>query len=121
MKKQILLVFGFAILLASCSSKPQDTIVGRWQDKNNPAIIEFFPDGTMNYTSKMNNAVSGQNYGGIGAYKMLDADHMKIDWPDGVTHRGPITEIVKITLTKDDLTTFDNSSGVQLSQFRKLN
>lgn len=122
MKKQILLMFGFVILFTSCSSKPQDRIVGNWQDKDHPSeTIEFFPDGPMNCRSSFTDRATGTTYSGIGTYKILDETHLKFEWPDGVTHRGPITEIRRIILTKDDLSTFDGSSGVQMTQYRKVN
>lgn len=126
MKKQILLLF-LAMLLMSCSSssssspsstKPEDRIIGKWQNKDTPgASLQFFPDGTLNIQGPYS---EGRSDSGIGTYKVLDETHVKIDWPDSVTSRGPITEIRKMTLTKDDLDTFDNNSGNAMARYRRV-
>lgn len=48
-------------LLVSCSSWPEDAIVGKWSEIGGTEKMEFFKDGTFTVTDK------GMNMGGLGA------------------------------------------------------
>jgi hypothetical protein len=41
-----------ALVLSSCSKKPQQAIVGKWNVQGQAAIVEFRSDGTMSTTDK---------------------------------------------------------------------
>src|SRR5436305_8097408 len=49
------------LLLASCSSKPKDLIVGKWEDSDGTSlVVEFASDGTVTLTDKRNQPVQGK-------------------------------------------------------------
>ena len=56
------------LLISSCS--PKQILVGKWQDQQSGATMEFFKDGTLSMTS----------YGMpiTGSYTVLDAKNLKI-------------------------------------------
>jgi hypothetical protein len=61
-----------AVLLgavASCSSKPTDAIVGKWQQVDGKEVLEFLKDGTL--TTTYDNSVE--------TCRFLDEDRMRVE------------------------------------------
>jgi len=97
-----LLVCGMALLLAACSKKAGNSIVGKWQVEGQNAIVEFKSDGTV-----VNNE-GGRAQGG--KYTFSDDTHMKMEitvpkeeLPPGAAVPPSITVNCVVKINGDDL------------------
>ncbi len=65
-----LLIFSGLCFLISCSS-PEKSILGKWRNSNNKETVDFFEDGTANF--------SGEKGTMVGKYRFVDKEHLLID------------------------------------------
>jgi hypothetical protein len=66
------LAFAFILSsLVSCSSKPEDAIVGKWSEIGGTEKIELFKDGTITVVDK--NLIAG------GKYTFVDKDRIRVE------------------------------------------
>ena len=75
-------------LVYSCSSKPEDAIVGKWEKIEGTETMEFFKDGTVNVVDK------GMIMGG--SYKFIDKDRIRLEMRGLGALMGPIVAKVSI-------------------------
>ena len=79
MQKPTLKTFGLlaatlcvgALLLVSCSKKPQQAILGKWNVQGQQVVVEFRNDGTMISSEKGHDTVD--------KYLFLDDSHVQMD------------------------------------------
>ncbi|MDD5037089.1 MAG: hypothetical protein PHE55_20370 [Methylococcaceae bacterium] len=94
-KRLIWLAITFILtLLLSCSLKPEDEIVGKWNEADSTAIMEFFKDGTFTV------AIQGMSV--AGNYKFLDKDRIRIDLGGQGALKGPL--VAKFSISGNELT-----------------
>jgi hypothetical protein len=89
------------------SINPSRAIVGKWEVVSGTSIgslYEFFPDGTVN--------ISG-SFGIATKYSFPDKTHIKIEM-------GSLAAIYEYTLSGDELTLTNESSGLMLKKYTKL-
>ncbi len=89
-----LLALGSLLISASCSSKPENLIIGKWQEIGSNNTIEFYEDGTV----KITGAGLGKE-SGTGTFKFIDHSRLKLE--------GVLGMEVKILVSKDELTLID--------------
>ena len=65
-----LFLLAAALVLSSCSKKPRDQIIGKWNVQGQPSIIEFRKDGTVMNGDDAKAAPS--------KYKFVDDSHMEM-------------------------------------------
>src|SRR5262245_63214587 len=121
---RLLSVFGVALCLSACASKPKDLIIGKWEptDSAEKGTLEFAKDGTM----KMGTGpISIQ-----AKYKFIDDQTMEVEMENplgglgagagGVQVQIPktITSRVKVSVTKDELTTTDDKG--KTTKFKRV-
>jgi hypothetical protein len=89
------------LLLASCMSKPEDAVIGKWGEVGGGAVLEFFKDGTVAVSQRRSSKVETW-----GSYKMLDATRLRLELEDT---RGATTRKVNYmaTISKDELSVSD--------------
>lgn len=103
-KTYLFLIFCFVFLLASCSSKPEDLIIGKWQKIDGTGTIEFFKDGTVSITGTTGLGKKS----GAGTFKFVDDSHLRLEG---------LGIVVKISLSQDELTLTDPEGNV--SKYRR--
>jgi hypothetical protein len=65
-----LVLVAAALVLSSCSKKPQEQIIGKWSVQGQPSLIEFRKDGTV---------MNGDNpKAAPSKYKFVDDSHMEM-------------------------------------------
>ncbi len=62
----------FILLIASCASKPENLIIGKWEDVKDKTTIEFLKDGTCILVERKQQAV-------VGKYNFIDNNRLKVD------------------------------------------
>lgn len=86
-------------LLISCSSKPEDVVLGKWGTVDGSAKIELFKDGNITIAEK---GVSTEKYLLVsGKYSFLDKDKIKIDL-DGYQQIGGPT-IITVSFSGEEM------------------
>src|SRR6185312_2774025 len=60
-----------ALLLSSCSKKPQNALIGKWKVDENQSTVEYRKDGTM-VTSQDGKEIEGK-------YEFVDDTHLKLE------------------------------------------
>jgi hypothetical protein len=89
------LAFAFILsLLVSCSSKPEDAIVGKWSEIGGTEKIELFKDGTITVVNK--DIIMG------GKYTFVDKDRIRIELSGLGALLGPF--VVTVSISGDELT-----------------
>ncbi|MFH2012737.1 MAG: hypothetical protein ABIJ37_08580 [Pseudomonadota bacterium] len=83
------------VLFASCTTKPEDAIIGKWREKGHTEIIEFLKDGTVNVDYK-----GTTMYGG--SYKFVEKDQIKLELGGLYALVGPI--VAKVSISEEELT-----------------
>jgi len=81
-------------LLVSCSSKPENDIVGKWSEIGGKETIEFFKDGTVSVFSE------GIAMGG--SFRFFEKDRIKLEFGGLGALAGPI--LAKVSIKGDELT-----------------
>ncbi len=82
-------------LIFSCSSKPENAIIGKWKEINGTGTIEFFKDGTVIAVDE------GMSIGG--SYKFIDKDRIKMEFQGFLgALAGPI--VAKVSISDNELT-----------------
>jgi hypothetical protein len=76
-------------LLSSCSSKPENEIVGKWKEIGGTETLEFFKDGTISVIDKR------MSLGG--SYKFVGKDRIKFELGGLGALTGPIVEKVSFS------------------------
>jgi len=99
-KTYSLLAFCFVLILASCSSKPESLIIGKWQEIGSTNTLEFFQDGTVKITGTTGLAKKS----GTGTYKFIDGSRLKFE--------GALVMEVKILISSEKLTLTDPEGKV---------
>ena len=84
-------VFYFVIILASCSSKPENLIIGKWQEMGSNNTIEFFRDGTV----KITGPTGFSKKSGTGTFKFVEDGRLRLEGELGIE--------VRILVSKDEL------------------
>lgn len=90
-----LLVLYFLLISASCSSKPENLIIGKWQEIGSNHTIEFYRDGTVKITEPTGLGKKS----GTGTFKFVDPSRLKLE--------GELEIEVKILVSKDELVLID--------------
>lgn len=83
-----------AVILSSCSKKPQQAIIGKWNTEGQTSVVEFRKDGTVVTTDKGKAETA--------SYKFLDDSHLELEMS---TQMGTNTMKVRLTfdaVIKDD-------------------
>ena len=104
----------FAILLlAACSQKPQEKILGKWQEMSKAqGVFEFFSDGTLTMGSR---GKTGQMETMAGRWVILSDGRLKFD----VVMLGtPVPFVMKLRFDGADMV-FVTEGGVE-SRFKKI-
>ena len=119
MKKLLVLLLTLVVLFGSCT-KPEEMILGKWQDKDMPITIQFFADGSLTCASPGVNPVTKRACNGNGKYKFIeDGKKMEFDWPDDMQRR-PDPEIVRMDIKKDEFIIFDDETGGSFLWLRRV-
>lgn len=100
------LAFCFVLILASCSSKPESLIIGKWQEIGSANTIEFFQDGTVKITGTTGLGKKSSS----GTYKFLDEGRLKLEGGLGIE--------VRILISNEELTITDPEG--KLWKYRKV-
>jgi hypothetical protein len=92
----LLAVLSLLAFSSSCSSKPENAIVGKWQEINGTKTetMEFFKNGTVRSIDKKSSLV--------GNFKFIDKDHIKIEVGERGASAKPL--IVKVAIFNEVLT-----------------
>jgi hypothetical protein len=80
-------------LLSSCSSKPEDAIVGKWKELGGTETMEFFRDGTV--------SVVDEGMSMAGSYKFVDKDRVKVELGGLGALMGPV--VARVSISGEDL------------------
>jgi hypothetical protein len=80
-------------ILVSCSSKPENAIVGKWSEIGGTETMEFFKDGTVSVVDK------GMTM--EGSYKFVEKDSIKLELGGLGALVGPI--VAKVSIKGDEL------------------
>jgi len=80
--------------LVSCSSKPEEAIIGKWSEIGATEKMEFFKDGTITINDKGINMV--------GKYTFVDKDRIRVEFGGLAAKIGPI--VVTVSISGDELT-----------------
>lgn len=102
--RQLILLFNILFILTSvvsCSSKPEDKVLGKWKAKDSKETMEFFKDGTVSAVS------NGLSLGG--SYKFLDKDQIKMEFGGIGALAGPI--VMKVDFASNDEVTLTEPNG----------
>ena len=92
------------VLLVSCSSKTEHTILGKWAETGGAETLEFFQDGTV--------AIEDQGTGIGGTFKFLGTDRIRLDVAVlNVLFGGPV--VAKVSIAGDELTLTMPNDDVQ--------
>jgi len=67
-----LTLFCAALTLSSCSKKPADALIGKWNQDGKSTTVEFRPDGTLINTENGKLAHGGK-------YKFTDSSHLQME------------------------------------------
>jgi hypothetical protein len=102
-----LVIIGIFAFLSSCSSKPEDAIVGRWKMIDGIEIMEFFRDGTVNVVSERGTLG--------GRYQFIEKARIKVEIVGSV---GSIVMKVSISGLKLTITMPDDSTIVYIKQLK---
>ena len=90
-----LIAFTFILtLLASCSPKPEDAIVGKWSEIDGDRTMELFKDGTITVADTPMNMA--------GKYSFVDKDRIKVELGGLGALAGP--NVVTVAIAGDELT-----------------
>lgn len=89
----VLCIVCSATLILSCS-KPEDKILGKWQEIGGTETIEFLQDGTVTVVDE------GMTMGGT--YKIVEENQIEMDLVGTGALAAPVS--AKGTLTGDDIT-----------------
>ncbi|MDI6735075.1 MAG: hypothetical protein QME42_02585 [bacterium] len=103
--KQVIRCLGIVsivVLLSSCASKPENEIVGKWEEIGGTESIEFFKDGTVSGVDK------GRSM--VGSYKFVDKDRIKMEMGGFGALTGPV--IMKVSFSGGELTFTTQDSKV---------
>lgn len=103
-KTYFFFIFCFVLILASCSSKPENLIIGKWQKIGSTSTIEFFKDGTGSITGTTGLGKKS----GAGTFKFVDDSHLRLEG---------LGIVVKISVSQDELTLTDPEGNV--SRYRR--
>ena len=95
------------LFLVSCSSKPENAILGKWKEIDKTETIEFFKDGTVSVVDK------GMSMGGN--YKFIDDDHLRLELGGLGALAGPM--VFTVSVSKNELT-LTNPQG-KVSKYRR--
>ena len=107
---QLLRLLAIAVILSSlvsCSSKPEDAIVGKWSEIDGTEKMELFKDGTITMADK------GRNMGG--KYTFVDKDRIKLELGGLGALAGPFVATVAIA---GDESTWTMPDG-EVSKYRR--
>jgi|GEM_PF-814407 len=96
--------------LASCSSKPEDAIVGKWSEIDGTETLEFFKDGTVSVVDKGTTRT--------GDYRFIEKDRMRLQLGGLGILAGPIDVVAKVSISKDELTL--TLAGGDVGKYRKV-
>lgn len=103
------LAFAFILSsLVSCSSKPEDAIVGKWKEIGGTEKMELFKDGTI--------TVSGESMSFGGEYTFVDKDRIKVEFGGLGALAGPMVATVSISGNEMTWTMTDGDK----SKYRKV-
>lgn len=93
----IVILFGIILCIFSCTSNPEDAIVGKWQQIDGTETVEFFKEGTITIDPDDMPSMSGN-------YSFIDKDRIKIELGGRV---GSIVDpmVLKVQITRNELTT----------------
>jgi hypothetical protein len=83
-----LLFFCFVLTLASCSSKPEALIIGKWKSVDGLNMIEFFQDGSVKITGDIASGKKSLE----GTFKLVDDQHLKIDGGLGMEFKMEVSQ-----------------------------
>lgn len=107
------LTIAVAVLIAashfSSCSKPENAIVGKWQEVDGTENAEFFKDGTV---SLVDNGMSL-----AGNYKFIENDRLRVDLGGVGALIGPM--IFKVEVSRNELTLTDSKGKV--TTYRRAN
>jgi hypothetical protein len=94
---KLLSFFAIACMLSflvSCSSKPENAIIGKWSVIDGTEKMEFFKDGTITVADK------GMNMGG--KYTFVEKDRIKVELGGLGALAGPF--VATVSISGDELT-----------------
>lgn len=83
----------FILLFVSCTSKPENVIVGKWHEIDGTETIEFFKDGTVSVVDM------GMPMGGN--YKFIDDTRLRLELGGLGALVGPV--VVKVSVSRNEL------------------
>ena len=86
-----------ALCVVSCSKKPQQAIVGKWNVQGKDMVVEFRKDGTMISSQK--------GVDTIDKYLFLDDTHVQLDMNATAGN-----DMIKVRVTADVVVQGDNAS-----------
>jgi hypothetical protein len=86
-----------AVVLPSCSKKPGQAIIGKWDVQGESASVEFREDGTLAATEKGGSTDTGK-------YKFTDDTHMQMEMNDDANHTTTILWEISIHGDMADVT-----------------
>lgn len=109
LKQVIVGVVCMVALASSCSSKPENEILGKWKEIRGTETMEFFKDGTISVVNR------GMSMGG--SYKFVDKDRIKLELGGLGALAGPI--VAKVSFSSGELT-FTMPDG-RISKYSKFN
>jgi hypothetical protein len=90
-----------ALALAACTPRPEDTIVGTWEEIDGSEILQFFDSGDV---------VQEDSGGSMGAhYSFIDDSRMRVDFGGPAVYAPPRTYKVEIDAEADVLTLVDEA------------
>ena len=90
-----LIAFTFILtLLVSCSSKPEDAIIGKWSEIDGDRTMELFKDGTITVADTPMNMA--------GKYTFVDRDRIKVELGGLGALAGPY--VATVAISGDELT-----------------
>lgn len=107
----IVILFGIILCVFSCTSNPEDAIVGKWQEIDGTETMELFKEGTLTIVPDDMPSMSGN-------YSFIDKDRMKIEL-DGRVGSMVGSMVLKVQITRNELTTTDPKGKPQ--KYRRVN
>jgi hypothetical protein len=90
-----------ATVAIACTSRPEDALMGKWEEIDGIDDLDFHADGTVTIGSE--GALVGGNY------RLVDGDHLEVSFgPAG----GPFPpRVVRLEIDGDELTVFEEDRG----------
>lgn len=99
--RALLAAFLLATAAVGCTSRPEDALLGKWEEIDGIDDLDFHADGTVTIGSE--GALVGGNY------RFVDDDHLEVSFgPRG----GPFPpRTVRLEIDTDDLTIVEEDRG----------